>query len=140
MPSTPFDPHEYAESIGVRILHHHLNPGEYGRWYQSRRLVVLRPGMTYNHERCVLTHELGHEAFAHSTSTRRTEVQADRWAADRLIDPAVVDDIARATSDEGRICAELGITVRLFRVWLYAHGRMPLIDFDVLPSRRGSVA
>lgn len=136
--STPvFDPHEFAESIGVQVRYHPLAPGEHGRWYQPRRLVILRPGMTVNHERCVLAHELGHEHYGHPTSSQRAEVQADRWAAERLIDPALLADIARTTSDEGRICAELGVTVRLLRVWLYAHGRMPLLDF-ASPRRLGA--
>lgn len=134
-PSTPFDPFHYAESIGVRVIHHPLGPGENGRWYDSRRLVALRPGMTFNLERCTLAHELGHEHYGHLETTRRNEVQADRWAAAKLIDPAVVRDLAAATSDEGRICVELGVTVRLFRVHLYANGLMPLLDFDD-PLRR----
>lgn len=113
-----FDPHAFADAQGVTVEH---RPGlpEQGRYYPSRRHIVLRAGLTPLLERVILTHELGHHNHGHYCSSPRAELLADRWAAARLIDPAELEQIARAHPDNpGAWCLHLGITPRLLEVHL----------------------
>lgn len=137
MTKTPtFDPWEHAERVGVKVIHHHLPYPENGRWYPQSRLIVLNPGMPFSLERCVLAHEEGHEAFGHAGKSRKAEVQADRWAAAHLIDMRAFRDLARATPDEGRLCLELNVTVRMLRVFMYMHGLVEPVDLDARSDGR----
>lgn len=123
-----YSPFQHAEALGVEIQYRDLPPGEFGRWYNHRRLVVLRPGMRPAHEQCVLAHELGHAAYGHVSSTPKTELQADRFAASNLINFAMLMDAAEKSQNEAEVCLELGVTVRLLRVYLTMYRLTPFYD------------
>lgn len=140
-PSPRYDPYQHADDLGVTIIYHDLPAGENGRWYNGRRLVVIQPGMPATLERCVLAHELGHEHYGHLTSNRKSELQADRYAAENLIDERDLRRLVARSHDEVFLCGEFGVTVRLLRVRMYDLGLIPLMDVeqvDELAARRSA--
>lgn len=105
-------PHEHAERLRIPVTY---APGlpEPGRWYPTRREIVLRAGMTAMQERSVLAHELAHAILVHPHSTPKLEAQADRWAARQLV---TIDDLARVareSDDPGRWCVDLVVTAHI---------------------------
>lgn len=90
-----------------------------GRWYPDRRIIALRRGMVLMQRRSVLAHELGHAVLGHCESTPRTEAQADRWAAMKLIDRDAFIACARGCPEHPeQWCIELQVTPRMLRTWL----------------------
>lgn len=113
-----FDPYEHAHTHGLRV---HYTDGlpELGRYYANLQTVVLRAGLDTITERCTLTHELGHHHYRHRAATPRTELQADRWAAARLLTKHQVLEIASAYPNNPELwCAELEVTPAILRAWL----------------------
>ncbi|KSU52857.1 ImmA/IrrE family metallo-endopeptidase [Microbacterium enclense] len=114
---TPID--EYLEDLarqgGIRIEHGRLPDGRDGQSWTDRRVTRLRPGMHARLHRCVLAHELGHHALAH-TPTRfgpvhaKQERAAEEWGALRLI---TLDDYRHVEElrdgHVGAMALELGV-------------------------------
>lgn len=68
---------------------------------------------------CTLAHELGHALQLHpACGSDKLERQADKWAANTLID---VEDYAQAEQlhegHAGAIADELGVTLKLLTTW-----------------------
>ena len=112
-----YDPQQHAERIGVRVEYRRglVHPG---LWVPDHHTIYLRAGMTSIHERSVLAHELGHVCLGHRTSTPKHELQADRWAVRRLIDPDELRDVAAASPDPGVWCHALRVSADLIDRWL----------------------
>lgn len=89
---TPIDTYleDLARQGGIRIEYGRVRDGNDGQSWVDRKLTRLRPGMNARLHRCVLAHELGHHALAH-TPTRfgpvhaKQERAAEEWGALRLI-------------------------------------------------------
>lgn len=121
-------PDSFAATIGVRIVEH--DGGEKGRYYGGLR-ISLRRDLGHINRRCTLAHELAHVVLEHDPGAtgwikRRQERDADRWAANLLID---ADDYAAAElahgPHSGAIAAELEVTQKLLTVWRETHERKP---------------
>lgn len=85
-----YDPWAHAARIGIAVERHPLAAGMMGRYFHSRGLIVLRPGLTQVSERCVLAHEVVHAEYGDLDTEdevrwARQEWRADRHAARRLI-------------------------------------------------------
>ncbi|MGN7968982.1 ImmA/IrrE family metallo-endopeptidase [Microbacterium sp. 22296] len=114
---TPID--EYLEDLarqgGIHIEHERLPDGRDGQSWTDRKITRLRPGMHARLHRCVLAHELGHHALAH-TPTRfgpvhaKQERAAEEWGALRLI---TLDDYRHVEElrdgHAGAMALELGV-------------------------------
>lgn len=97
-------------------------------WWSPRHDVILmKPGLLQVERRCALAHELGHRTLGHSgecghpdagRQNRRQEMDADLWAARRLI---TLDALARVvvwTDDRGEAAEELWVTRHILDVRL----------------------
>src|ERR1041384_7188122 len=115
-----YDPYEHAEALGIRVEEQSLRTTN-GLWIPDERLILLRSKMRAVQLRSTLAHELGHVEFAHRDDRPKHEVQADRYAADNLIDFEECVDLMRWSSDCYRLANELNVTTRLMRVFLNVH-------------------
>lgn len=115
-----WNPLEHAARLRIPVDYAPDLP-EPGRWYLNQRRIVLRAGMTTMQERSVLAHELGHAVLGHPVSTPRAELQADRWAARKLVTVDALERVAAATPDLGQWCVDLVVTPRILEVALTLH-------------------
>ncbi len=72
-------------------------------------------------DRSTLAHEIGHAVYGHSDDRPKHETQADRYAAENMIDPLLLADLQEWTPDGSKIALELGVTTKLLRVYLNVH-------------------
>jgi Zn-dependent peptidase ImmA (M78 family) len=121
------DPWRLADALGIRV---ETVPGlaHDGLWLLDRRRILLRAGMRAIQERSVLAHELGHAAHAHADGRPAHEAEADRWAADLLVDPARLVEAMRSSDDAARWSLEIGVTTRLLGNWLERRARELAFD------------
>ncbi|QPZ40221.1 ImmA/IrrE family metallo-endopeptidase [Paramicrobacterium chengjingii] len=103
--------------LGINIVYRKLRTAN-GLWVPDIRTIFLQRRMRAIHERSVLTHELGHVVLGHRESTPKSETQADRWAARRLIDPDEVIQAAQITQDIGAWCHELNVSADILERYL----------------------
>lgn len=115
-----YDPYAHAEQLGIRVEYQRLRSAN-GLWIPDEQLIILRTGMRAVHERSALAHELGHAHYAHRDDRPKHEVQADRWAAEHLIDMRECVDTLAFYGDAYRTALELGVSNRLLRVYLNVH-------------------
>jgi len=73
------------------------------------------------HDRSALAHELGHDDRGHRNDRPKHEVMADRYAAERMVDPELLVDLMRWSPDMSRWAHEMGVTTRLIRVYWNLH-------------------
>lgn len=111
---TAYDPWEHAERLGIQVIHRKLRTAN-GLWIPDARTILIHPGLRRIHERSVLTHEIGHADLGHRDDRPKHELQADRFAARRLIRPDELRDVAAASPDPNVWCHELGVTARILR-------------------------
>ena len=115
-----YDPFEHAERAGIEVLYRNIRTAN-SCWYPEHNLIVMRQGMRHVQTRSALAHEMGHVTYGHTDDRPKHEVQADRWAADMLIDKEQVSTLLEWVPDSARLAAELGVTTRLVRVYLNVH-------------------
>lgn len=112
-----YDPYEHARNLGIHVVYRPLRTAN-GLWVPEIRTIFLRTRMRVIHERSVLAHELGHACMGHIESTPRHELQADRWAAKHLINPAELQRAAAASPDPGVWCHELNVSADILERYL----------------------
>lgn len=109
--------------VEVRTSPEGLRPGEHGKWFPSRRVIHLHPGLGPANRLYTLAHELGHALLGHMAKPppwlhARQEREADEWAAGKLISR---DDYRRAEilvgNHPGALAKELGVTTRVIHTW-----------------------
>lgn len=115
-----FDPFEHAEKLGIQVLYRRIRTAN-GLWLPDRNLIVIKDGMRAVHTRAALAHELGHVHHGHADDRPKHEIQADRWAANQLIERSQFDALAGWVEHPQRMAAELGVTQRLFRAYVNHH-------------------
>lgn len=118
------DLEQMAADAGILILEGELPGAERGRWYPSKRAIVLQQGMSATRTRSALCHELGHAFLGHDMATldrvtrARQERQADEFAAETLID---AESYAYAETLYGAflpsIANELNVTLAIADAW-----------------------
>lgn len=77
---------ETAKSLGVTVRSAPTPCNLWGVYDHPYRLITIKPGLAKIQYRSTLAHELGHAYYGHHGHHPRTERQADRWAAKRLLD------------------------------------------------------
>jgi len=75
-------------------------------------------------DRSVLTHELAHVCLGHRDATPRQELQADRWAARKLVHPDELRQAARHNPDPGIWCHDLNVSASLLDRYIKDHRRI----------------
>lgn len=125
------NPYEYAETLGIRVIHQPLERAN-GLWIHDHRLVVLNMGMPEVKDRCTLAHELAHAVLGHEDSTPLNEWQADRYAATHQI---ALDEFwywwPRCDRLED-VAFELGVTPKLVLAFV------SLVEPDGVPRLRAA--
>lgn len=114
-----FDPYVFADEVGVEVIHRRIRTAN-ALWIPDHNLIVVRQGMKAAHDRSALAHELGHAMLGHRDDRPKHEVQADRWAADKLINLEECRDLLE-WAELSRVASELDVTGRLLRVFLNVH-------------------
>lgn len=115
-----YDPEEHAEELGIRVLRRRLTTGT-GLWIPEQRIIFLQDRMRRVHDRSTLAHELGHACLGHHDDRRKHEVQADRFAAENMIDREQLVDLMRWSPDPSRWALELDVSTKLIRVYWNLH-------------------
>lgn len=106
-------PDRVAEAQKIIVSEGKLKPHVNGLWVPERRTVLLRWGMDHVTRRCTLAHELGHAHHGHVRThddryDARAEREADRYAADMLINP-----VEYALAEEMYGCTVAGLAYHL---------------------------
>ena len=115
-----YDPWEHAEQLGIRVMTRVLRTAS-GLWVPDARTIILNPRMRRVRERSVLAHELGHAHYEHRDDRPKHELQADRFAAERLIDPGELKEVAATSPDANVWCHELGVNDRILKRYISDH-------------------
>jgi Zn-dependent peptidase ImmA (M78 family) len=115
-----YDPYAHAEQLGIEVVHASIRTAN-GLWIPDRNLIVLKRGMRAVHDRSTLAHEIAHCALGHRDDRPKHEVQADRYAASRLIDYDECLEVMKGMPDCHRLALELGVSTRLMRTFLNQH-------------------
>lgn len=93
------DPWEWLASMGDVCLLRDRIP-QRGRYYHSRRVIIVREGLRLCEERAVLWHELVHADRGDETCTGKEEASVDREASRRAMPWSVLRwGLANSTSD-----------------------------------------
>jgi Zn-dependent peptidase ImmA (M78 family) len=102
----------------ITLVRADLPPGERGRYYPDRDVIVLAKGLLKVEERCTVAHELAHRRLGHTSCAdrlslvrqeREAEVVAARWLID-LHDLARAEQWGRAGCE---VADELGVDVAM---------------------------
>lgn len=112
---------EHAALLGVQIHMAHLREGTLGLYDPSTDIVWIDINLTRGEQRSVLAHELGHAYYGHGYSDDRAEREADRYAANLLIDAESYAALERWGLDEHAIADELDVTVDIVRAYREHH-------------------
>lgn len=113
----------HATMLGVGVHFAHLDDEEdlLGYYSRTRRLIVVRLGMTRNQTRWVFGHELGHAYHDHLCSgpstTDRAERQADAYAARLLIEPAEYARLEQINPDQHWLADEFSVSVDAIKAY-----------------------
>lgn len=111
-----YDPYQHAAELGITVLHRPLRT-THEMWLPEHNIIVIRDRLRRVHDRTALAHGIAHAALGHPDDRPKHEVQADRYAANRLISEDEAVAFMRWSDDSARIAAELGVTGRIWRVW-----------------------
>lgn len=113
-----YDPHQHADDLGLTVVYRHLRTDN-GLLIPDLGVIFLKPRMHRVLERSVLAHEIGHHVLAHPSTAPKFEVQANRYAARKLIDPVRFDDLRRERPNEPTLwCDELDVSPTILRAYL----------------------
>lgn len=115
-----YDPFAHAEALGIQVLFRAIRTAN-ELWLPDHRTLVIKTSMRIVHQRNACAHGVAHAVFAHEDDRPRHEAQADRYAAENLIDPLELVDLMQWTPDSARLATELGVTTRLLDVYLRLH-------------------
>lgn len=115
-----YDPYEHAESAGIQVLFRPIRTAN-ELWLPEHQTLVIRESMRSVHRRSACAHGLAHALLGHRDDRPKHEVQADRLAAENLIDHDEIMDAMRWVPDPARLAQELAVTGRLLRVYLNVH-------------------
>ena len=124
-PWSPWD--ELSRHPQIWVHRCRLDEGQ-GWWCPGEQVILLDDRLGRREARCVLAHELGHVALGHcglpdvagaERLAVRTETQADRWAARRLVPLRSLARTLRLFPDDApAAAAELDVTTDVLQVRL----------------------
>jgi len=115
-----YDPFEHADALGIQVLFRPIRTAN-ELWLPEHDTSVIKEGMREVHRRIAAAHGVAHAVLGHVDDQPKHEALADKYAAERLINPVHIRNLIRVESDAHTIAAELGVTSRLLRVYLNAH-------------------
>ncbi len=107
----------HAATLGASVHFAHIDddPDLLGYYSPMFHRIVVRLGMTRAQRRWILAHEIGHAFYGHACHGSRTydraERQADKYAAELLIDPAEYARLEQLNADQHWLAEEFGVSV-----------------------------
>lgn len=114
--------HDLAHRLGVELRHHTGLPKG---WYSpSERAISTMRDMPIWDYKSTLAHELGHAVYndghtGHGHVDRRQEHRADQFAAQLLIDPVELAELAKWHGDDlDSLAADLEVTPHILHTYL----------------------
>jgi Zn-dependent peptidase ImmA (M78 family) len=116
-----YNPWDHAEQLGLTVIERPIRTAN-GLWVPDHQLIVLKTGMKMRHKRCVLAHEIGHADLGHRDDRPKHEVQANRYAAERLINHDHLLQLAEWIDNPHHLALELEVTHQLLRIYLNMTG------------------
>jgi Zn-dependent peptidase ImmA (M78 family) len=112
---------QLADELGVHVIEKRA-PHTSG-YRADEKLIRLTPGMPRRAARSVLAHEIGHHVLGHRPTDfgpirARQEREANEWAAQHLIDPAVYVEVEKLRDGHLQSMAhDLDVAVELLTVY-----------------------
>lgn len=122
--SDPYDPWLHVDYMNIPV--EWGDPGGDGLGLWTGHSIILDAGLRAREARCVLAHEIVHAEFEdeptrdHVWDARR-ETRCNRIAAERLINPIRLKELAATTDDIGIWAIELNVTGWILEAYLKAH-------------------
>lgn len=123
----------HAATLGVRIHMGHLDDGQMGLYDPATDSVWIDFKLTPDEQRSVLAHELGHAYYGHAIGNDRAEREADRYAANLLIDPERYAELERLDMDAHAMADELCVTIDI--VYAYRAEHLQRLGHITYPRR-----
>lgn len=120
--TTPrYDPQLHADDLGIEVVEYPLRTDN-GLWIPDRHTILIRPRLKRVLHRSVLAHEVAHCLLLHRDTKPKSEVMANRLAAEHLIEQDNLLDLMKWKPDHPALwCDELQVTHELLRVYLNVH-------------------
>lgn len=120
---TTYNPWHHVEELNLHVVWGGTN-GNLGLWDGHK--IHLDETLTAREQTSVLSHEIVHAEFEDEPTLdhvwhARREARCDRIAAERLINPTHLLELATITDDIGIWAIELGVTGWLLEAYLKAH-------------------
>lgn len=81
----------------------------WGIYDHPHRLITIKPGLARIQYRSTLAHELGHAHYGHHGHHPKTERQADKWAARKLLNFDMLLEHSMETIDNRELSASLEV-------------------------------
>ncbi|WP_144795740.1 ImmA/IrrE family metallo-endopeptidase [Microbacterium paludicola] len=107
----------FAASLGIELHASHLPEDVLGYYSPDESRIYFDLQLTPNERRTTIAHELGHAHYGHRCDTSRNELQADKYAATLLINPAEYADLETINPDRHFLADELAVTVELLEFY-----------------------
>ena len=115
-----YDPYAHADELGLQVLFRPIRSAN-ELWLPDYATIVIQESLRSIHRRSTLTHGIAHMLYGHEDDRPKHEIQADRYAGERLIDHDELLELMQWTPDSARLANELGVTTRVLRVYLNVH-------------------
>lgn len=115
-----YDPYQHAEEMGIQVLIRPIRTAN-ELWLPEHATLLIKSGMRAAHQRAATAHGLAHALLGHPDDRPKYEIQADRVAADNLIDLDECIELMKSVPDHHKLAIELGVTTRLMRMFLNVH-------------------
>lgn len=98
-----------AAKYGLRVHGAHLEGDKLGVYAPELRRIYFDLSCTYAERRSVIAHELGHHYYAHEDDSPANERQADKFAAQLLVDPEWYAELEQVNDDASAIADEMRV-------------------------------
>lgn len=119
-PGRGYDPYAHADTLGINVIVRPIRTAN-ELWLPGHHTLVIKSGMRATHQRTACAHGVAHALLGHEDDRPKHELQADRIAANNLIDLDECRELIKWTPDCHRLANELGVTTRIMRLFLNVH-------------------
>lgn len=98
-----------AARYGLRVHAAHLEGSKLGVYAPELRRIYFDLSCTHAERRSVIAHELGHHYYGHEDDSPANEAQADKYAAQLLVEPAWYAELELINPDAAWIAEEMQV-------------------------------
>lgn len=112
-----------AAKYGLRVHGAHLEGDKLGVYAPELRRIYFDLSCTYAERRSVIAHELGHHYYGHENDSPANEAQADKFAAQLLVEPSWYAELEQVNDDVCWIAEEMQVAP-----WVIEHYRRHCLE------------